>query len=89
MGFDEELIDSSVERIKEDRIERLGGIQAASEKFRDFNYDGNRLREQLEESLYASLWREWRQGIGPGSSPHQPARSHPPGSLRSGGPGWF
>jgi len=66
MGFDTDQVRRSVDRVEKRKIDSLGGIGGAADEMRANNVDAARMRGQIEESLYASLWREWRQGLSPG-----------------------
>jgi len=63
MGIDPDQVDVFLRRSEELRIERLGGIRAASEQFRSRETDLTYLREFIEEDFYATTWRRWQNGI--------------------------
>ena len=66
MGLDPQQVEAILRYTEEDRIERLGGIQAASEQFRSRETDVVYMREFLEEDFYATTWRRWQSGTGIG-----------------------
>lgn len=67
-GYEEQLIDAEMDRIFRERIEFMGGPEAANRAFTGMGITPEGFRDLLGEGLMANLWERSITGQMPGSS---------------------